>query len=94
MEIFPPRNESKSLNKIKDCSNFKRVPKKILEQISFLEQFQSTVTLREAVLLNDLRRMPRNLFMEQMKLFHDINRLYNNRSCFYNDLIGFIETKL
>ena len=94
MEIYPPRYKDESLEELKNCcSEYKRVPKIHSEKIAFLEQFQKTVNMREAILLNNLRRMPEILFLEQMQIFHNINRLYNHKNDFYRRLSDFLETK-
>jgi len=93
MKIYPPReNETEgTLENLKNCSNYKRVPKERIEMISFLEEMQNTLTFNEAKLINNLRRMPYILFLEQMKIFHNINRLFNQKNAFYRDFANFIE---
>jgi regulatory protein YycI of two-component signal transduction system YycFG len=92
MKIYPHRKNERTLKYLKNYSNYKRVPKNHLDMICFLEEMQNTVTYDEALLLNSLRRMPYCLFLEQMEIFHNINRLYNQQIDFYRNLSNFIES--
>jgi len=89
MDIISSNNNDtlgRTLENLKDCSKFKRIPKERLKMITFLEKFQSTVTYDEAILLNNLRQMPFTLYIEQKKIYNKINNIFYQKEIFYKNL--------